>query len=80
MKKFLRCDCGHGGVYIEYIEDCHSIDMCYYEYPTNRSWRNRLKLAWGALKGKPYADMVCLNDEKIADLVDFLIDVQNINN
>jgi hypothetical protein len=39
--------------------------------------RNRLRWAWRCLLGKPYADMVILDDQKLADLVDFLGEIQN---
>ena len=77
--KFFKCDCSAEGLYVEY--DTHfgtefSLFVC---NPQNRSWRNRLRLAWSCLKGKPYSDMVLLSDEKIADLVDHLIMIQSID-
>ncbi len=77
--KFFKCDWNAEGLYVEY--DTHfgtefSLFVC---NPQNRSWRNRLRLAWACLKGKPYCDMVLLSDEKIADLVDHLIEIQSID-
>jgi hypothetical protein len=41
------------------------------------SLKNKIRLAWSALKGQPYTDMVILNNQQIADLVDQLAGIQN---
>lgn len=75
--KFFRCDCGSEGLWVEY-DGCGSTEFSLFHYsPQDRSLRNRLRLAWACLKGKPYTDMILLNDQSIADLVDHLADIQN---
>jgi hypothetical protein len=78
MTKFIRCDCGHGGLFMQYSKD-FGLEISHYLYPNDRSWKNRLRSAWAAIKGRPYADMVVIDDEKLADLVDFLTDAQNVD-
>ena len=75
--KFFRCDCGSEGLWVEYADYFGTEISLFHSNPQNRSWANRIKLAWNCLKGKPYTDMVLLNDQGIADLVDHLIDIQN---
>jgi len=75
--QFYKCDCGMEGLYVEYDGYGSTQIALFHSNPQNRSWGNRIKLAWNCLKGKPYADMVLLNDQGIADLVDHLIDIQN---
>lgn len=74
---FFKCDCNHGGLHLSYnnvfgLEIAHLV-----RDPYQRSWRYRFAAAWSALCGKPYQDMVILNNAQIADLVDYLIAVQN---
>jgi hypothetical protein len=75
--KFFRCDCGSEGLWVEYDSYGSTEFALFHSNPQNRSWRNRIRLAWQCLKGKPYTDMVLLNDQSIADLVDQLINIQN---
>lgn len=75
MQKFFKCDCGHGGLHVE--NDKFGTQFAHFEYSCPRSLRNRLRGAWRCLLGKPYADMVILDDQKLADLVDFLGEIQN---
>jgi len=75
--KFFKCDCGSEGLWVEY-DGYGSTEFALFHYnPQDRSWRNRIRLAWNCLRGKPYTDMVLLNDQSIADLVDQLINIQN---
>jgi len=75
--KFIRCECGSEGLYIEY-DGYGSTEIALFRHnPQDRSWRNRIRLAYACLKGKPYTDMVLLNDQTLADLVDQLVEIQN---
>lgn len=75
--KFFKCECGSEGLWIEH--DCgFGTEISLFKTdPQNRSFKNRLLLAWECLKGKPYADMIILDNQKIADLVDYLVEIQN---
>lgn len=75
--KFYRCDCGSEGLWVEYDGYGSTEFALFHHGPQNRSWRNRIKLAWNCFLGKPYTDMVLLNDQSIADLVEQLVDIQD---
>ena len=75
--KFFKCDCGSEGLWVEY-GGYDSTEFALFHYsPQDRSWSNRIRLAWNCLKSKPYSDMVLFNDQTLADLVDHLTDIQN---
>ena len=76
--KFYKCTCNNEGLWVEY--DGYGITKFafFHRSPENQSWSNRIKLAWNCLKGNPYADMVLLDEQSIADLVDQLVDIQNL--
>lgn len=75
--QFFICDCAADGIYVEHHPDFGTEFALFCRDPHDRSWKNRLRLVWQCLKGEPYADMIILNDEKIADLVDYLVEIQN---
>lgn len=75
--KFFKCECNHGGLHVSYdktfgLEIAHLV-----RDPYVRRWSHRFAQAWAALRGKPWQDMVILNDAQIADLTDYLIASQN---
>ena len=74
--KFYMCECGCGALYVSYEPDW-GLELALFERSPSRSLRNRIRLAWSALRGNPYADMVILNNQQIADLVDQLVEIQN---
>ena len=75
--KFFKCECGSEGLWVEYDHGFGTEISLFKTDPQNRSLKNRLILAWECLKGKPYTDMVLLDDQSLADLVDQLVDIQN---
>lgn len=77
--KFFKCECYQDGIFVQHDEGWGTEFAFYLSSPNNRSWKNRIKLAWACLKGKPYSDMVILDDQALADLVDYLIAIQNRN-
>jgi hypothetical protein len=74
--KFFICECKCGAIHLDYDPDW-GLEIAMFERKVTRSWWNRIRLAWSALRGKPYTDMVILNEQQIADLVDYLFEVQN---
>lgn len=70
------CECHCGVLYIDYDSDM-GLSVSMFERNAARSWCNRVRLAWSALRGQPYTDMVILNNQQIADLVDQLTSIQN---
>jgi hypothetical protein len=77
--KFFQCECYHDGIFVQHDPGFGTEISLFKTDPQNRSFKNRLLLAWECLKGKPYTDMVILDDQKIADLVDYLTEIQNLN-
>jgi len=75
--KFFKCDCGSEGLWIEYDHGFGTEISLFQSDPQNRSFMNRFSLAWQCIKGKPYSDMIILDEQKIADLVDYLTEIQN---
>ena len=75
--KFFKCECGSEGLWVEHDLGFGTEISLFKTDPQNRSFKNRLILAWQCLRGKPYADMVLLDDQSLADLVDQLVDIQN---
>lgn len=77
--KFFKCECGSEALYVDYDGEEHTEIAMFSRSPEDRSWRNRLKLAYAALQGKPYTDMVLLSNQTVADLADHLADIQNFD-
>ena len=75
--KFFKCDCGSEGLWIERDDGFGTEISLFKSDPQNRSFMNRLSLAWQCMKGEPYSDMIILDDKKIADIIDYLVEVQN---
>lgn len=73
---YFKCECGCGVLHMCYDADW-GLEVAMFELPVSRSWSNRLRLAWSALRGKPYTDMLLLNEQQIADLAEYLFHVQN---
>ena len=76
-KKYYICECYCGVIAVDYDLDI-GLEMSFYERNPKRSFKNRIRLAWNALRGRPYTDMVILNNQQLADLVDQLVEYQNI--
>ena len=74
--KFFKCDCSSEGLWV-----CHSnfgTEMSIFvRSPLDRSWKNRFRLAWACIKGKPYGDELIMGSDTLADLVDHLVEIQN---
>jgi len=75
--QFFKCSCGSEGLWVEYDQSFGTEMALFHNNPQNRSWCNRIRLAWNCIKGKPYADEIILSDQSLADLVDHLINIQN---
>jgi hypothetical protein len=75
--KFFKCNCGGEGLWVGHDHEFGTKFSLFETDPQNRSFKNRLILAWQCLRGKPYTDMVLLDDQSLADLVDQLVDIQN---
>jgi len=75
---FLKCDCTCGGLLCSYSR-VWGLELAHLHRDPSRSWKNRIRLAWACLRGKPYSDQTILNDQGIADLADYLHEVQNVD-
>jgi hypothetical protein len=74
---YYMCECKCGVLATDY-DPSYGLEISFFQYQPNRSFKNRLRLAWNALCGRPYTDMVILNDQQIADFVDYLAEIQNL--
>ena len=74
--KYYSCECGCGVLLLTYDPDW-GLEIAMFERSVSRSRWNRIRLAWSALCGRPYTDMVILNNQQIANLVDQLTSIQN---
>lgn len=74
--KYFECECKCGVIHLDY-DPIWGLEIALFERNVSRSWLNRIRLAWSALCGRPYTDMVILNNQQVADLVDYLFVVQN---
>lgn len=68
-------------LHLSWDEELNILDLSIwapYSTDTKMSWKQRLRYCWQILtKGRPYGDQVVMVEEHIADLVDFLIKIQN---
>ena len=74
--KYFKCECSCCVLYAEYDPEW-GLEIAMFERNVSRSWCNRIRQAWSALRGRPYTDMVILNDEQLADLAEYLHKAQN---
>jgi hypothetical protein len=74
--KYYICECRCGVLCFQYEQGLGLEIAMFSQHPSRSLW-NRVRLAWNALSGQPYTDMVILNDQQIADLVDQLTEIQN---
>lgn len=80
MNKTLPCACYSEKLHLEWDEEFKQLNISIWEpYGTERfSFLQRLRHCWKILKtGIPYGDQIIMEEKHIADLVDFLINVQN---
>lgn len=75
-EQYFKCECGCGILHLAY-DETFGLEIAMFERPVSRSWSNRLRLAWSALRGRPYSDMVVLHSQQIANLAEYLHGVQN---
>lgn len=57
----MDCGCGNDTICVEWSNDDDSTYVALFTRDPSRSLRNRIRLAWAAMKGRPYADMVVLD-------------------
>ena len=76
-QKYFSCTCGCGVLLLERDEDDGYLELAYLHRIPSHGLVWRLRQAWAGLRGKPYADMVMLDQEEVANLTDYLIKIQN---
>lgn len=78
MTKTFNCECGSEVLQLVYDEEFKQLDVSIYSLHNKLSFIQKLKHCWKVLTtGEPYSDQLILNQQSIADIVDFLIEVQN---
>lgn len=75
-ERYFMCECGCAVLHMDYDPEW-GLEIATFERNSSRSLWNRMRLAWSALRGKPYTDMILLNEQHIADLAEYLFHVQN---
>ena len=73
--KFIECGCHCGAIRLSYTR-AWGLEMAFLRTDSPRIWSNRLRLAWAALKGTPYNDMVILEAEQVKELEEYLQDIR----
>ena len=74
-QKFIKCTCGCGGILLQHDE--YGLEISPLSRPYSLSWKDRIRYAWAILCGKPYADFIILGKKEVADLTDYLVEIQN---
>ena len=67
---YVDCGCGDEIVCVQHVDDWTEVSL-FVRHP-ERSLRNRIRLSWAALVGKPYADMVTLDRASVSRLIKVL--------
>lgn len=75
-QKFIYCQCGCGGLFLQYDND-FGLEITPMSRPYSMSFKDRIRYAWATLCGKPYADFIILGKKEVADLTDYLVEIQN---
>ena len=73
--KYYTCVCQCGVICFQYDPPL-GLEISMFSRHPLRSLSNKIRLAWSALRGQPYTDMVILDNQQIADLVDQLTCIQ----
>ena len=78
-EKVFRCQCYSEVLVVSSYEDEDSIEFAIYEqHPFRILWKDRIRFAWRYLRGRhPYTDQMIFDKETLADLVDYLVELQN---
>jgi len=74
--KFFKCECHCGVLHLHYDPEW-GLEVAMFSRDVSRSWWNRIRQAWSALRGRPYTDMIILNEQQLADLAEYLYEAQN---
>jgi hypothetical protein len=78
---YLDCDCRSEILRIEKDEEFHEYYMSIYRNGHRAGLLYRLKLIWQIITtGEPYVDDICLNQEEIDKMIEFLYKMKNNNN
>ena len=76
--KFFPCTGSYGGLLISYSRHW-GLEIVPLSRNPSQSFINRIKLAWNALKGTTCGDYIILSDKEVANLAEYLHEVQNKN-
>jgi hypothetical protein len=76
VRKYISCTCCCAVLCVEHdMEDDPPVDLTYiaiYERYPDRSFKQRIRLAWQTLKGHPYTDHLVLGKEERVAIIDAL--------
>jgi len=74
--EFFRCDCTQHALEFDYDIEDKTLYVSVWELSVTNpilSWRERIRWVWQIVRtGKPWADHVCLDSEKVERMKKFL--------
>lgn len=79
-EQFFKCSCSSEILRVSHDEELDIAEFSIWEMQNSHKagWRQRLRWCWRILvKGSPYGDQVILDKEGVANLVHYLIKIQN---
>ena len=72
-EKYISCQCGQEVLRVERLDDNEWWLSIYERYPYSRTLMSRLRLAWNVVRhGEFYKDQMCLDDESMKELVEYV--------
>lgn len=70
---FIKCECGCEGLHIskDSFDECVYFSLWYYGYP-HFSIKHKLRWIWNIVEGKPYSDLIIVEQSRIQEIIDVL--------
>lgn len=79
-EQYFKCSCSSEILRVSHDEELGLTEFSVWEMQNSHKagWRQRLRWCWRILtEGSPYGDQVILEKEGVANLVDYLVKIQN---
>ena len=79
-EKILKCSCSSEMIRFAYDDEMETFDVSIWSFQNSHRpyWKDKLRWIWRILTvGSPYGDQVLLEKEQVAELVDYLVEMQN---
>jgi len=79
-EQYFKCSCSSEILRVAYDDELEQTEFSIWEMQNahKAGWRQRLRWCWRILfEGSPYGDQVILDNEGVANLVEYLVKIQN---